>query len=94
MAGKGRTPANHWVLLFEIQDHSREREVPSSKALRQEQAGRAGRMEGVEGTRGRFRTVLGVMGDVEFLVTAAALGDRIWFGFFKKAFQLLSRVWS
>lgn len=51
-------------------------------------------MEGVEGTRGRFRTVLGVMGDVEFLVTAAALGDRIWFGFFKKAFQLLSRVWS
>lgn len=57
-------------------------------------AGRAGRMEGVEGTRGRFRTVLGVMGDVEFLVTTAALGDRIWFGFFKKAFQLLSRVWS
>lgn len=48
MAGTGRTPASHWVLLFEIQDHSREREVPSSKALRQEQLGE---LEGWKGLR-------------------------------------------
>lgn len=77
MAGTGHTPADHWVLLFEIHDHSREREVPSSEALRQEQAGRAGRMEGAEGRRGRCRTVLGVMDNVEFLVTVVALCDRI-----------------
>lgn len=51
--------------------------------MRQEQAGRAGRREGVEGTRRRCRTVLGVMGNVEFLVTAVAFATGSGLGFKK-----------